>query len=139
MSVINKCLIINLLLFLTGLVSCGKTNMNAPEVLLRIGNGGGFTGRETSYTLYQDGKLERDGSFIGKISKGDLKQIRTNMETLNLSSLDWNNPGNIYQFIELQSTSGARRMAWDPYDTEHPKALELFYNYVITVINKIKS
>ncbi len=132
-------LIINILLLSAALFTCGKTNVKSSDLFLRLGDGGGFTGRETVFTLYKDGNLEKDGTFVGKIKKGDLQQILQNMETLQLSSIEWNSPGNIYQFIELQSTSGPRRIAWNPYDTEHPKSLELFYNYVISVLHKIKS
>lgn len=96
---------------------------NMPAQQLRWGNGGGFVGKEVSYTLLDNGQIfmqEKGGALSEAASTKSrtAKSLYQTAEALGLSRLDFQHPGNIYKFIEIQSSDGVKRISWG--DAEHP-------------------
>ena len=96
---------------------------NFPDRQLRWGSGGGFVGKETTYTLLENGQI-----FIRKIG-GELtdagstkprkaKSLYKTSETLGLANLDFQHPGNTYSFIEVLSGDAVQRISWG--NAQHP-------------------
>ena len=101
---------------------------NQGKDFIQIGFGGGIVGKETSYALYQDGSLESEGKVIKNLSNSVTKQLFSNFTTLGLQEVEFQNPGNTYQFIEFKLNGVNRRMAWNPSDNEVQKELKLYYS-----------
>jgi len=97
---------------------------NLPDEYLLFGNGGGFAGTETTYTLLENGQLFKSSSVAPKLT--ELKSCKRKLadqlietaEDLGILQLDFAHPGNIYKFIELKDDGQARRITWG--DPAHP-------------------
>ena len=101
---------------------------------ITFGNGGGFTGAVTSYTLLANGQI-----FVSKgmeadqwaqhstISKKAASALLKKCATLGLQSLDHNHPGNTYKFIKRYTDQKENYISWGA--SEHPidKEISDFY------------
>lgn len=127
---IHLLLFISILSISLGNQSCKSTKKmsNQGKDFIQIGFGGGIVGKETSYALYQDGSLESEGKVIKNLSNSVTKQLFSNFTTLGLQEVEFQNPGNTYQFIEFKLNGVNRRMAWNPSDNEVQKELKLYYS-----------
>lgn len=103
---------------------------------IRIGHGGGFTGQETIFTLHANGTIERDGKGVGRMSKSQFRQLASNLTTLDLASQSWNQPGNLYRFIEFNMDQKSNRLTWDPNSKEINPHFTLFYELANHSIHK---
>ncbi|HNG89301.1 MAG TPA: hypothetical protein PK858_03825, partial [Saprospiraceae bacterium] len=93
-----------------------------PERQLRWGKGGGFVGKETTYTLLENGQVFlRDISAaiheVDGVKARKAKALYGTAEKLGLSQLDFKHPGNTYQFIEVMQDNALRRILWG--DAQH--------------------
>lgn len=130
-----------ILIFSTLMISvlhpgCSSSKIPAQESYTLLGDGGGFTGVETIYKIWDNGRIEKDGQILGRIPADEMQQLKTNKATLQLDQIEWVKPGNIYHLLEFSQGGMAKRMVWDPYDTEHPKPLELYYHHLHYIIKK---
>ena len=100
------------------------TPTSLPDKQLQWGNGGGFTGKETTYTLLENGQIfKRDGAGallveLEGTKKKNAKTLFSTAETLGLNKLDFMHPGNTYSFIEAPGAENGRRITWG--DTRMP-------------------
>lgn len=90
---------------------------NLPTKQLRWGKGGGFVGKETAYTLLENGQIfvrEMGGALTESPRTKGKKALAAYKlaETLGLSKLDFNHPGNTYSFLEWQEGDAVKRIAW---------------------------
>ena len=106
------------------------------EEYVRIGNGGGFAGIETTYTAYRNGQLEQGGKVIARLKEEDIDQFISNIHILNLDAIDWNHPGNLYKFIEYTLHGKTHKITWDSNAPDVNNSLNLFYNHVNSIIQK---
>ncbi|MBK6545990.1 MAG: hypothetical protein IPO78_05135 [Saprospiraceae bacterium] len=107
------------------------------EEYIRIGNGGGFTGIETVFSISRNGQIEQDGKLVDRLKKTDVEQIITNIEVLGLDQIELNQPGNIYKFIEYSMEGKTHRICWDANSELVNKNLNLYYNHVHYLIYKL--
>ena len=92
-------------------LACKQTKYtpgNFPDRQLRWGSGGGFTGKETTYTLLENGQiftLAGDGALTesGKVKAKHAKALYERIGTLGLDGVHFQHPGNTYDFIEVLS------------------------------------
>ncbi len=113
-----------------------------PEEQLRWGSGGGFVGRETKFTLLKNGQIfkfeSRDSiGELEKIKAGKAKALFETAASLNIAKLDFQHPGNTYDFLEFQEGAVIQRISWG--DANHPvdaKIKELFAQ--LKELNKTK-
>ncbi len=135
----SKLQIIRLLASLLFFISCSSSKQGSNPEFIRIGNGGGFSGLETIYTLKLNGQVEKGNELIGKLKKADLNQILRNIEVLNLDQIELNQPGNMYKFIEYNLKGKIHRMTWDSNSSEVNNNLNLFYNHLFHLIQKLNT
>ncbi len=102
--------------------------------IIYFGKGGGFAGIEQTYALLQSGDLYKKQSiqdqkfqFIKRLKSDETKQVFSNYEFLGLRSIQLNEPGNTYTFIEYADKSGKRKITWGGTDLV-PGNLKLFYS-----------
>lgn len=107
--------------------------------LIRVGNGGGFAGQENFVAIMEDGSIQSSGDeSYTKLHQSVIQQLKSNITVLGLDNIQYNVPGNLYQFVEIPSGNGTRRMAWDPQSAEVPSNLKLFFNNAVSIIKKNK-
>mgnify|MGYP001171392757 CR=1 FL=1 len=105
-----------------------KSMSNQGKDFIRIGFGGGFVGKESAFTLFQNGSLESEGKPAQKLSSNITNQLFSNFQTLGLKQVEFENPGNTYNFIEYQLNGVTKRLVWNPSDKTVQSELQLFYN-----------
>ena len=97
---------------------------NLPDEHLRFGNGGGFTGVETTDTLLENGQLFKSTTAapqavaLKNCPRKTAKKLFETAESLGLEKMDFAHPGNIYSFIEYTDDGKTSRVTWG--DREHP-------------------
>jgi hypothetical protein len=111
-----------------------------PANQLLFGSGGGFTGTVKEYAMLEDGRiLQKSGDgkkykTVVTVKGDDLTKLKSALAMLDNQS--FNEPGNIYSFIETKGgiTGKAQRLTWGGTGIAPPKELtELFQklmNYV---------
>jgi len=137
--IFTKAYIISLLSIILLGNSCSPAKQDPNPDYIRIGNGGGFAGIETIYTINLKGPVDQGGAKIGSLKKSDINQLTRNIEVLQLDQLDWNQPGNMYKFIEYKLGSKMHRMSWDSNSPDVNNNLNLFYNHALHLIQKLNS
>ena len=106
------------LLAATACKSTKYTPENFPQKQLLFGTGGGFTGQTRTLVLLENGQvfLKEMGatafSELPKVKKKEAKSFYEAADDLQLGTLNFNHPGNLYQFVELQKDGGAVRATW---------------------------
>ncbi|MBK7935911.1 MAG: hypothetical protein IPJ82_01920 [Lewinellaceae bacterium] len=93
------------------------TTENLPDRQLRWGSGGGYVGKETTYTLLDNGQVfvRETGGKLAETTNTKPKKAKVlyeTMGTLGLSTLDFQHPGNIYNFIEVLNGTDINRISW---------------------------
>jgi hypothetical protein len=90
-----------------------------PGEQIHFGQGGGFTGNVVYFTLLDNGHLyqfnTRDSTFthLDKWPRDFSKQMVQAYHTLQLDSLNYYEPGDIYHFIGYKKKNGAlHRITW---------------------------
>jgi|JI10StandDraft_1071094.scaffolds.fasta_scaffold24737_2 hypothetical protein len=122
--------------------ACSGSRSNQEEMsdfIVSFGHGGGFVGKEEKVTIDPKGNINRGNEKIAKLSKSEVNQILSNIQVLGLQHMNFSEPGNIYEFIEIQDSGKIIRFAWAPSSPDVPEALRLLYanlNYLIK--SKIK-
>jgi hypothetical protein len=129
------------LLLLAGylMVACraGKADDQAPGRRLIFGEGGGFTGAVTTYTLQSDGQLQRTNSLTketgkaGAIPPKEAAALFARAERLIKANRDFNHPGNQYFFVKLEDGNAEQGVTWGASDQPAPAGLEAFYEELL--------
>lgn len=104
-----------------------------PAKQIRWGSGGGFTGKETSFVLLENGQIFRfktlDGS-AAELASANARAARgffKKAESLGLRDMKHDRPGNMYFFIELRDAGTApHRIAWSEQSLADSKALNFY-------------
>lgn len=103
--------------------------------MIRFGQGGGFSGAVTEFVLLDDGRLFqkpwRDTSvvFMVRWEKKFTDQIFNNYKTLDLKNLTYNEPGDLYYFIDYQSGDNPHhRIVWGKPGFHPEENLVTYYN-----------
>jgi len=132
-----------LLLFL--FVACSTSRYTNPteypNARINFGTGGGFSGMVTEYVLLDNGqllkKLPQVDSFemVISIDKNQTTQVFENYKFLNIGSLAYNQPGNMYSFLQFHHTDKEHKIVWDnnQYPDQYPN-LKIFYKNLNSLI-----
>ncbi len=140
--------IISTAIFLVSLFShCAQTQMlpkNFEGQQIEFGSAGGFAGTVNSYSLLENGKLYKNNAFTDSstflidVDIDLVQQIFSNYDVLNLSSIDINEPGNLYKFVTYKSEGQEHKMVWTGKSED--KNLNLFYGILnSTMSDKLDS
>jgi len=114
---------------------------NFPDRQLRWGSGGGFAGKETMYTLLDNGQIfvrEKGGQLteIAKTKGKKAKALYEMIETLGLQNLDFKHPGNTYDFIEVLSGDSVHRISWGEKDKPVDPKVKDFFGQLQELVKK---
>lgn len=114
---------------------------NFPDHQLRWGSGGGYAGKETMYTLLNNGQIfvhEKGGQLTetGKTKGKKAKELYAMIETLGLQKLDFKHPGNTYDFIEVLSGDSVQRISWGEKDKPLDPKIKDFFGQLQELVKK---
>lgn len=114
---------------------------NFPDRQLRWGSGGGFAGKETSYTLLDNGQIfvrDKGGQLTetGKTKGKKAKALYGMIETLGLFNLDFKYPGNTYDFVEVLSGDSVQRISWGAKDKPVDPKIKDFFGQLQELVKK---
>jgi hypothetical protein len=106
---------------------------NLPEQQLRWGSGGGFTGKETSFSLLENGQIFKFVGVSGE--KMELKAIKAKtakamfdaVTSLELNNIELNDPGNMYYFVEMKSKESTHKITWGDDKNAADQKVKDFY------------
>ena len=111
-------------IFLLALTSCKTTRysfQNPPENTISFGDGGGFAGLETGFTLFENGQIFKhnvpgDTIELKSIKKKEAKKHFEKFRQLRLAQLDIEQPGNLYYFIRFTTPDITHSITWGAAD-----------------------
>ncbi|MCB0532242.1 MAG: hypothetical protein H6574_20260 [Lewinellaceae bacterium] len=113
---------------------------NLPDEYLRFGNGGGFTGIETTYTLLENGQLfksvsrQSETQELATCKRKKVKRLFERAETLDLANLKFMYPGNIYQFVEILDDGAMNRIVWGEKDNPVDENIKSLHEELMQLI-----
>lgn len=97
---------------------------------ISFGNGGGFTGEVKTYELTSDCKLfEKETELKNVESKKTLELFNQAKE---LKDLNFNEPENMYSFIEIKTKDKTNRIVWAYGSTAVDKNVIKLYNELLS-------
>jgi len=131
-------LLFGLLIASTMLFACKSTkdavkNTEHPSYIL-FGNGGGFTGKTTTYQLAKSGQIKKQSGIKSAfnshstVESAVCTQIFESIDKLELKDKSLNDPGNLTYFIEIHQDGTVHRLAWGGTSQEPDSAVRGFYN-----------
>lgn len=114
-----------------------------PTKQLIFGDGGGFAGIETSYTLLENGQLFKQVGVEGKLQ--ELKSIKPKaakpyfekIAALQLYKMDIEKPGNLYYFMQEVNETIDSRVVWGAGDYLPPQSLISTYKDLQGLASKL--
>lgn len=126
-----------LALFSLAIFSACKSTKYTPDKLpvrqIVWGDGGGFTGIETSCTLLENGQIFKqvgvEGSYseLKPIKSKDAKVLFDKVNSLQLFKLDIDKPGNLYYYLRQVTDHLDSRVTWGAGDYLPPQGLVSVY------------
>jgi hypothetical protein len=140
----HKLMIFIAIAFFGGLWGCSSPQ-EFPAVYkqdqIHFGQGGGFTGGVTYYVLLEDGRVFQRGqrdttmTYLEKWSPGFTEQMFTNFTSLHLHEISFNEPGDLYYFIDYRSPGHAdHRLTWGRNGFKPDPNATRFYNLLFKSI-----
>jgi len=121
--------------------SCSVTKNIYSIEKISFGNGGGFTGNVTEYTLDSNGTISKFESIpkkseiIKTIKKNEIQNIYKKAEELPLETYEFNHPGNNYNFIKVSKKGKEYYISWGDGIHSVKSEVEEFYNNLLTLLN----
>lgn len=92
---------------------------------IRFGSGGGFTGKIKTYIFTPDRKLLDNNGVLELVDSRKTQEIFQLAATL--KDYEFNEPENMYSFIEIQTKDKTNRIVWSPASsTVDPRVIELY-------------
>lgn len=107
------------------------TKADFPEKYLSFGKGGGFIGAPTTYHLLPNGQVFKSEGLLADtievlaVEKGVAKAFFKTADDLSLAEMDFDHPGNMYQFINYHTGKGEHRVVWGENNTKFKLADEV--------------
>lgn len=124
-----------LLLMVAGCHHSTQFPSNFKGKQVEFGQGGGFSGAVTQFVLLDDGRLFQrpwhDSTlvFIDRWKSNLTSQLFQNYETLNLQNLSYNEPGDLYYFIDYRpDQKNHHRIVWGKPGFHPDENLITYYN-----------
>ncbi|MEL7219760.1 MAG: hypothetical protein AAGJ93_00495 [Bacteroidota bacterium] len=128
--------VFTLLFLLPFLFQCNRTTYTSttfPADYLAFGEGGGYSGAINTYFLLPNGQifqskgLTADTLAYAQMSKKSANQLIDRFNSLGLDTLNFDHPGNQYQFVEKHTQDKVLRLCMGDMQTAAPAALSSFY------------
>jgi hypothetical protein len=125
--------------FLNFNVSCKEQKSKSVEKII-IGSGGGFTGVTKDYIINKDGSIQEEDNkkaiSYGKITKKTFHEIIKKSEETGFQTLNLNEQGNFYYYIEFTGKDKNHRVTWSSQSSEDNKKIQQLYTYIMDIISK---
>ena len=108
------------------------TPSDYPNGQVLFGSGGGITGGVNSYSLFENGDLfyqsALDTSFVvvKKIKNNVVQQVFSNIEFLKLKDVKVNQPGNMYNFIQIKDKNNDHQIVWSGKDKVSKEVINFY-------------
>lgn len=105
-----------------------------PENQLVFGSGGGITGASDTYILLENGQLFHTNSLIKdsveleSLTKEEAKMCFKKLDSLSLSEMEFDHPGNRYYFLEEVKGDTAHKIVWGSNGNKISEDCVNFYN-----------
>ncbi len=99
--------------------------------MIVVGSGGGFAGEERQYRMLDNGQLyvgnPSDSSFVFMHAKSKRRAAKwlTAFDSMGVIQLDFNHPGNTYQYLE--TGDGGKRVVWGSKSEKPEVTITDFY------------
>lgn len=119
-----------LLFFLPILISCStsKPIIQTGIKEINFGTGGGFTGEVKTYVLTTESKLLEKGKELKKVKSETTLSLYN--KALVVKDYSFNEPDNIYMFIEIKTNEKTNRIVWHVGSKIDDKIIELYNNLI---------
>lgn len=124
---------------------CNRTTYTAdtfPESdYLTFGSGGGYAGSMTTHYLLSNGQLFTSKSLsgektaVGKIGARKAKKLFQEYQD-SLINVQYDEPGNVYQFLEWKGADTMHKVQWAKGQAEAPAVAQTFYQQLIGLLPK---
>ena len=123
-------------------VSCKtqhKTPYDYKGQQIIFGQGGGFTGQVTEYTLLENGQLfagTNQEGFVDELKSLDknlVKQIFGTCKDLGFDTLALDNPGNQYYYFITKEGDKTNKIQWGAGEKDLPKELNILFGNLKTL------
>ena len=121
--------------------ACSMTKSTTKIEKISFGNGGGFTGNVTEYTILPNGEivkhesLTNEKTIIKKIDKKETIKVYNQISNLNYRTYTFNHPGNTYSFLKIVEEGKEYYISWGEPSKQVKEEIELFY---IKLTNLVK-
>jgi len=122
-------------------IQAGPGATNKDRIII-VGSGGGMTGMVNEFHINKDGRVVKQNTLSGQnsiyktITTEQLNIVNSMFDQLNLSSVDFDRPGNMYYFVGLKEGMKQHRVTWSSADPALPENIRQFYNMMTTEILK---
>ncbi|MCR9287855.1 MAG: hypothetical protein NXI23_10755 [Bacteroidetes bacterium] len=140
MKRIYQLLILCFPLLLANCKTTKYTPTTFPEKQIIFGDGGGFSGVITEYTLLENGQffkktsLEKEHQELKRLKKKEAIKIYEQKESLRLHKFDINHPGNLYYFLRLTDEELDHTITWGAGDYNLREEIMDFYKVLRALI-----
>ncbi|WP_019989251.1 hypothetical protein [Rudanella lutea] len=109
--------------------------------VITVTTGGGFTGRSTSYSLQDDGRLygkrSTDAAYalLGKQSAPNTRRVFWSLEDrCKIKTTQFDNPGNTYKAVSWRKGTETYTVTWGSPKDSVPDSYEKFYSAFMATI-----
>lgn len=127
------------------LMSCKTYQTNElPDKQLIWGTGGGFSGVVNQYILLENGQLFFEDGLkhtkveLSKQQKQAAKALFNKCIDLNVTSMEMNEPGNLYYFIRYKTKEEDNTLTWGSGDYKTDENIEAFYLELQNLVEESK-
>jgi len=115
---------------------------NSNSEIIVFGNGGGFSGKVTHYTLHSNGEffkgINKEGKFYTypKLDEDLVAQIFENYNSLKLSELELYESGNMYKFLNVTKNGNEHKLMWGDSGSNPPNELLIYFNNLMAIARR---
>lgn len=108
--------------------------------MIMVGSGGGFTGFVTTYTFLDNGQLfmqtstDKDPKEMTRQKKKQAKEMFRMMDAMDIQNSEFQHPGNMYTFVQLQEGKEAFRIIWGDDGYQAPEPAQALYDSMMVMI-----
>ena len=114
-----------------------------PGAKIVFGEGGGFAGTVTKYSIFDNGQVFVQEGFDAStanettsLKKKEAKKLLKELKKLNFTKIKYNKPGNVYQFIGLQLKDSMHKVQWPLNDKNINAAVPALYKKLTSLVKQ---
>lgn len=112
------------------------------EQQLIFGEGGGFTGEVSTYILLDNGRLfkqvgkDKQYELLQKVPGKMYKSVFQKVREMELMQKEFDHPGNLYKFIEIQEGAEKHTITWGDPNHEVDSSIGDLYQTLLSLNSK---